>query len=201
MPPNQPSGQGRPSAGLLPAFPRSLTETCSAFSEKHMVKLPPEFLFHIQSDPHATERLQNEKAFTELIAEHEKTVPRVDVWRHTRYLPRAHASLTSEARRARTLHRTATDMKYSVGISGPARPPRSPPRPHRRVSDRPGPSRSAPAASRPAGLSGPALTYGRRRSRLPPQPQTPPRVAAAAARSAAAAAQLPALPPDRKSVV
>lgn len=82
MPPNQPSGQGQPSAGLLPAFPPSLTETCSAFSEKHMVKLPPEFLFHIQSDPHATERLQNEKAFTELIAEHEKTVPRVDVCTH-----------------------------------------------------------------------------------------------------------------------
>lgn len=101
------------------------------------------------------------------------------------------ASLPSEARKARTLPRAATDMKYSVGISGPARPPRSPPRPHRRDRDRP--ALPAPAQPRPAALGGPALTCGRRRSRTPPPPRAPPRVAAAAApRPAAAAAQLPA---------
>lgn len=100
------------------------------------------------------------------------------------------ASLLSEARKARTLPRAATDMKYSVGISGPARAPRSPPRPHRRDRDRP--ALPAPAQPRPAALGGPALTCGRRRSRTPP-PRAPPRVAAAAApRPAAAAAQLPA---------
>lgn len=111
---------------------------------------------------------------------------------HTWCLPGA--SLRSEARKARTLPRDATDMKYSVGISGPARPPRSAPRLHRRDRDRPGPPLPAPAEPRPAALGGPALTCGRRHSRLLPLPRTPPRVAsaAAAARPVATAAQLPA---------
>lgn len=54
MPLNEASGQGRPSAGLLPSRPPSLPEMCSAFSGKPMGKLPPELLFHIESDPHAT---------------------------------------------------------------------------------------------------------------------------------------------------
>lgn len=83
-----------------------------------MVKLSPEFSFHIQSDPHATDRLQKKEAFTELIAEHGKTLPGAHVRGHTRGTS-AGASLPSGARRARTLPRAATDMKYSVGISGP----------------------------------------------------------------------------------
>lgn len=56
------SRQGRPSAGLLHSLLPSLPhETCSAFSDKPMGKLPPEFLFHIQCGPRATERLQKKK--------------------------------------------------------------------------------------------------------------------------------------------
>lgn len=52
-------GADRPgSAALPPSLPH---ETCSAFSDKPMRKLPPQFLFHLQSGPRATEGLRKKK--------------------------------------------------------------------------------------------------------------------------------------------
>ncbi|XP_064501531.1 basic proline-rich protein-like [Pseudopipra pipra] len=62
-------------------------------------------------------------------------------------------------------------MKYSVGILEPGTPPRSPPQPHRRARDRPGPpfpTGHSPHPARGGHGSSPALTC-----RLPPLPRLP----------------------------